>query len=209
MALTHKLTVITMKESQQEPDPSRDLVSAFLRQRDESSFRALYSQHTPMLFGLAMRLSSSPATAEEITQETWVRAVERISDFDGRSRFSTWLGGILVNCYRETRRQQARTPLSDQEQEQSAEIIQVFQGDSEKRLETRDIEAGLGQLAEGYREVVILHDLYGYTNKEIAGQLGIEEGTSKSQLARGRTLLQAILNPESAGQSHKDERGAK
>lgn len=198
-----------MNESQENSKTGMSLYADFRKRGDEQSFRALYGQHTPMLFGLAMRLSGSRNAAEEITQEAWVRAVERIDDFDGRSRFSSWLAGILINCHRESRRQQARDPESYDEQGTGAEIIPAFPDRLETTVDTEDVEAALGQLAEGYRAVVVLHDLYGYTHKEIASRLDIQEGTSKSQLARGRSLLQAMLQPDSTSRSHNDERGAK
>lgn len=198
-----------MHEQQSENETGLKLLTSFRQQRDEASFRALYRQHTPLLFGLATRLCGSRSTAEEITQEAWVRAVERIDAFDGRSRLSTWLAGILINCYRESRRQQAKAPESLDELGPGAEVIPAFPDKPDSRLETEDIEAALGGLAEGYREIIVLHDIYGYTHKEIASRLNIQEGTSKSQLARGRALLQAKLRPEHSKRSHRDERGAK
>lgn len=169
------------------------IAAEFIKRRDEASFRALYRQHTPMIFGMAMRLSASRASAEELVQEAWVRAVERIDQFRSRSRFSTWLGGILINCHRERMRRQARfvaTPPPDP----GAEVIDVFAGRHAASADPTDVDRALGKLADGYREVVLLHDLYGYTHAEIAAMLGIEVGTSKSQLARGRAQLRRVLS---------------
>lgn len=165
-------------------------VDNFIRRRDEASFRLLYRRHTPMIFGMAMRLARSRAVAEELVQETWVRAVERIEQFGGRSRFSTWLGGILVNCHREEMRRAARITAPG---DHGGEVIEVFGPVDLGAADPADVEQALSEIADGYREVVILHDLYGYTHAEIAEQLGIAPGTSKSQLARGRALLRRAL----------------
>ncbi|MDX1556616.1 MAG: RNA polymerase sigma factor [Xanthomonadales bacterium] len=159
----------------------------FVRYRDEPSFRALYRQHTPMIFAMAVRLSGSRNEAEELVQEAWVRAVERIESFGRRSKFGTWLAGILVNCHRESMRRDVRS------QPASAEVIEAFGHSEIPRADPADLEKAIGSLAAGYREVVVLHDLYGYTHQEISELLGIEPGTSKSQLARGRARLRRAL----------------
>ncbi len=172
-------------------------LSQFLRTRDEASFRALYRRHTPMIFAMAVRLSGSRSEAEELVQEAWVRAVERVEQFGRRSKFSTWLAGILVNCHREARRLGARRYPT------SAEVIEVFAESVDLRADPADLEKAVSELADGYREVVVMHDLYGYTHQEIADMLDIEPGTSKSQLARGRARLRHALtaNPPNAGSS--------
>ena len=166
----------------------RLLLEAFHEHRDESSFRALYGRHTPLLFGVAVRLCGSRQEAEELTQEAWIRAVERHDRFDWRSKYSTWLTGILVNCFRERARQLRRQTLAFADNERDESMAR-----SAPSAETMDIERALRSLSEGYREVVVLHDLHGYTHAEIAVMLEIKEGTSKSQLQRGRARLRALM----------------
>lgn len=170
------------------------LVKAFGRRRDETSFRELYRRHTPMLFGLAMRLCGTRAEAEELTQEAWVRAVENHDRYDGRSKYGSWVAGILVNCFRESARRSARSPTSLDEQPhlEGGAVIAAFP-DRRRRADQIDVERALGELPAGFREIVVLHDIGGYTHKEIAAMLSIKEGTSKSQLARGRARLREIL----------------
>lgn len=184
---------------------SDERLARFVRTRDEESFRRLYRAHTPALYALAMRLTGGRrADSEELVQEAWVRAVERIDRFGRRSRFRTWLSGILVNCYRELVRSRIRGPRSLEEAgvEAAAERHAVARKHP-NRAEPADVERAIAGLADGYREVLILHDLNGFTHQEIADLLGIAVGTAKSQLARGRARLRQRLEP---GSERKDTR---
>ncbi len=171
--------------------PAAALLTRFRASRSEADFRALYRAHTPRLYGLALRLAGgSRRRSDELVQETWVRAVERLDRFAARSRFETWLAGILVNCHRESARRWAKRllqfdPVRQPEPVEPAAVPPVA------RI---DVERALADLPAGYREVVVLHDVEGYTHREIGELLGIEEGTSKSQLARGRTRLRRLLD---------------
>ncbi len=170
-------------------DADRDLVDSFRARRDELAFRALYRRHTPYLFGLAKRtVAGTSASAEELVQETWIRAVERVDRFEGRSRFRTWLSGILLNCRREQIRAQTRSREEALEVDGAAPYA-----DPEGRL---DLESALARLPDGYREVVVLHYLYGYPHHEIGSLLGIRTGTSKSQASRGIQRLRSLMKHE-------------
>jgi len=171
-------------------DPDRDLVDTFRARRDELAFRALYSRHTPYLFGLARRtVAGTTASAEELVQETWIRAVERVDGFEGRSRFRTWLSGILLNC----RREQVRAQERSREDALEVDPPAPPPADPQERL---DLESALERLPDGYREVVVLHYLYGYPHHEIGSLLGIRTGTSKSQASRGIQKLRALMQRE-------------
>ena len=186
-------------------DDERELLERFARRRDETSFRRLYRHHTPALYAMALRVAGCGSDAEELTQEAWCRAVQRFDSFRGESAFRTWLISILINCYREMlrRRRTHDAPGRDTAGLSRATITYLDTGrDSDAGFV--DTEQALRKLPTGYREVVLLHDLYGYTHREIATMLDIAEGTSKSQLTRGRQRLRDLL---SAGSSHsaKDE----
>lgn len=185
------------------------LLETFERRRDERSFRQLYRRHTPSMFAMAVRLSGSQAEAEELTQEAWCRAVERFSAFDRRSALKTWLIGIVVNCYREAVRRNTRSrPATDAELENLSDSpVTALPVSRRTPAEPIDLERALSRLPPGYREVVLLHDLNGFTHKEIAAMLDIEEGTSKSQLARGREHLRALLASPATRSEQIDKRG--
>jgi RNA polymerase sigma-70 factor, ECF subfamily len=162
-----------------------ELVERFLRGRGEDAFRALYRAHTPALYALALRLTGGDrGEAEDLVQESWVRAVTALRTFHARSALRSWLCGVLVNVRRGRVRADWRIvdvpdvePLTD----------------TNGRDDAIDLERAIATLPEGARDVYVLHDVHGYTHREIADLLGIVEGTSKSQLNRARSLLRSSL----------------
>jgi len=178
----------------------RELVADFLSGRDEAAFRRLYAAHAPRLFLFLLRLSGGRrAEAEELLQETWIRAAERLGSFRWESKLATWLHGIAWNARREAFR--ARGPIEAPLPEESMAALPGSSGSAgEARL---DLERALRDLPGGYREVLLLHDVEGYTHEEIGILLGISPGTSKSQLSRGRALLRRRLSG-SAGRTGKE-----
>jgi RNA polymerase sigma-70 factor (ECF subfamily) len=178
----------------------RALVEDFLARGDEAAFRRLYAAHAPRLYLWILRICGGERVdAEEILQETWIRAAARLSSFRWESRLSTWLYGIAWNARRETRR--ARGPVAVPLEE---ETLGAAPGSgSPAGAERLDLERALRELPEGYREVLLLHDVEGYTHEEIAGLLGIAPGTSKSQLSRAREWMRRRL-ARSAGAPGKE-----
>jgi RNA polymerase sigma-70 factor, ECF subfamily len=164
------------------------LVRGFLRSRGEEAFRALYRAHTPGLYALAMRLTAGDeGEAEDLVQESWVRAVNSLSSFRAESALRTWLCGLLVNARRERIRTAWRNvdalgvePLANANSDESPV----------------DLERAIAALPAGARDVFVLHDVYGYKHREIARMLEVTEGTSKSQLTRARALLRTSLCAE-------------
>jgi RNA polymerase sigma-70 factor (ECF subfamily) len=168
----------------------RALVTAVIQRGDEHAFAALYTRHTPALYGLALRLTGGQhADAEDVVHEAWVRAVERFAEFEWRSALPTWLCGFVVRRWRELTRQRS---YGDEIRIDDAGLS----ADDRKLVGTFDrlvLEQVVAGLAAGYREVLVLHDVYGYTHDEIGTMLGIQAGTSKSQLARARRALRTAL----------------
>lgn len=178
---------MTIAGSQAEVAQDRELVSAFLRARDEEAFRSLYRSHTPRLYRIAYRLlRGDPQTAEELIQNVWIRAVGRLPDFRWDSSLRTWLTGILINCVREAERE--RQPLRAVTQQPLEASMDPPAGP-----ERIDLERAVAGLPDGYREILVLHDIEGYSHREIAGLLGINEGTSKSQLSQARHAVRRRL----------------
>jgi RNA polymerase sigma factor (sigma-70 family) len=167
--------------------PDRELVRAVVEERDEHAFRALYRRHTPRLHRFALRLAAGdPADAEDVVHETWVRAVLGLPTFAWRSALPTWLAGIAVNCIRERWRPD---PAALADVPEPATDDRQLTGLPDRL----DLERAIARLPAGGRAVLVLHDLEGYTHEEIAAALGIEAGTSKSQLSRARQSLRRLL----------------
>jgi RNA polymerase sigma-70 factor (ECF subfamily) len=165
------------------PVSDAELIRRFLEERREDAFHALYVRHSPAAYGVLHRLTGGRATdAADVLQTAWIRAATKLATFEGTSAFRTWLIGIALNCYRECRRQQADQGHDD---EPAREIGTV--------VETRrtDIDEILQVMPPSWREVIVLHDVEGYTHPEIASALGIEPGTSKSRLSRARQMFRS------------------
>ena len=123
-------------------------------------------------------------------QRAWIRAVEGLGAFAWRSSLATWLGGIAINCAKELWRIERRELVTDQEPDPGT--ARSLSLSAEDRI---DLERAIEGLPHGYRQVFVLHDLEGYTHEEIGALLGIESGTSKSQLSHARRRLRAVLDP--------------
>jgi RNA polymerase sigma-70 factor (ECF subfamily) len=156
---------------------------------DEVAFRVLYRRHTPALYQLVLRvLGGNQPDAEDVVQEVWVRAVERLGRFRWESTLRTWLTGIALNLCRGLFRKKDRNWLDVND---NLDLTQVAPADDERI----DLEAALTALPPGYRAVVVLHDVAGLTHAEIGERLEISANTSKSQLFRGRRMLRTLLAP--------------
>jgi RNA polymerase sigma-70 factor (ECF subfamily) len=167
----------------------RELVEAVVVSGDEAAFRELYHRHTPRLYQLVLRLVGSEQDAEDVVQEAWIRATEAAANFRWESGFGTWLTGIAINRFKELLRKRNRWPSVALEQTDEPEARPDQVGD---RV---DLETALRRLPIGYRTVLVLHDMEGYRHEEIAAQLGIAPGTSKSQLFHARRYVRALLEP--------------
>jgi RNA polymerase sigma factor (sigma-70 family) len=155
-----------------------ELIRRVAERQDEEAFRVLYSRHTASVHGLLCRLAGRSGDASDLMQETWLRAVRHLALFRGQSAFRTWLTGIALNCYREWRRRHARdAEMADAD---------ARPGLTRAADEIAAVAQVLAALLPEHREVIVLHDVEGFTHEEIAAALEIEPGTSKSRLSRAR-----------------------
>jgi len=168
----------------------RELI-ARVRAGDGAAERALYDAHVDRVYRLAYRLAGDDELAREFTQDTFVRAFERLDSFRGEARLSTWLHSIttsvVLNGLRKVKRFRHReTDL--------AEATEVSRGRRQAEPDLKRRLAGaIDALPHGYRTVFVMHDVEGYTHEEIGAALGIETGTSKAQLSRARAKLREAL----------------
>ena len=164
------------------------------RAGDTRAFERLYREHTGRVYGLCLRMTREPHTAEDCTQETFINAWRALAKFETRSSFGTWLHRIAVNVALAKRRKAARDePVPEVEvEEEAVEPDWTL----ETPVEVQEIEEAIGGLPEGARDALVLHALYGYSHTEAAQMLGVAEGTCKAQLHRARKLLRERLNVE-------------
>lgn len=165
----------------------QQLVAAFLRSRREETFRLLYRRHAPVVYKLIRRLMGSgrERDAEEVLQTTWIRAFDRLSSLRWESSFRSWICGIAINCSREFQRRRRRLDHEELSDMPAATL---------RHHDRIDLERAIARLPNGYREVLVLHDIEGYTHEEIGSLLGIAVGTSSSQLSRARKAVREWLD---------------
>lgn len=168
-----------------EGPPDQALVRRVLK-RDERAFHELYRRHAGPAYRLALRMTGGDeADADDIAQETWRRAVRGLRGFEGRSSFRTWLLGIATRCAFEClRRRRPHEPL-----------LEELTGRAPEPCRAMDLAEAIARMPAGYRSVLVLHDVEGFTHDEIGALLGVATGTSKSQLSRARAWLRRALGP--------------
>jgi RNA polymerase sigma factor (sigma-70 family) len=168
----------------------RALAEALMLRGCEASFRELYRRHTPRLYQLVLRImAGGEADAEDVVQETWIRAVERLGGFRWEAAFGTWLTGIGLNVARGILRRRGRWEVS------GGDGTPEPWSPPPPQAERMDLERAIAALPAGYRAVLVLHDVEGFTHEEIGEQLGIAPGTSKSQLSHARRAVRRLLGP--------------
>jgi RNA polymerase sigma-70 factor (ECF subfamily) len=179
-----------------------ELVALYAATRDELAFRVLYRRHAPRLLRLLMRITGGGrADVEDIVQEAWIRCAERVSQLRQAQNFYGWLRGIAIHIELDARRRAGRRgriiPLDTRDVNDAlGEGARVEMADLTGALDERvmDLERCIRSLPEGYRAVLVLHDVEGFTHEEIASMLGIASGTSKSQLSAARRTIRRMMN---------------
>jgi RNA polymerase sigma factor (sigma-70 family) len=162
-----------------------------VRAGDTLAFETLYRRLVGRIYALSLRMSRDPVRAEELTQDVFVRAWERMGSFRGESQFTTWLHRLAVNVIlqsgRSKGRREAKEHLVADPEEYMARVTVEMPG-------TRvDLERAIAELPEGARTVLILRDVQGYKYEEIAQMQGVALGTVKAQIHRARKLMREKL----------------
>lgn len=160
---------------------------------DARAARELYDAHAPRVYRLVFRLAGEPELAQELTQETFVRAFSRLNDFRGDAALGTWLHRIAIsvalNGIRKIRRFREREePLEE------ADTIGVRSAGIDPDLRDR-LARSIEELPEMLRVTLVMHDVEGYTHQEIAAALEVPEGTCKTRLSAARARIRQALAP--------------
>lgn len=157
---------------------------------DHAAFERLYREHVGRVHALARRMVGEDV-AEDLTQEVFIRAWQKLGTFRGDARFGTWLHRLAVNHLLSRR---ATVRREDERTVPGEGILERITAPRRRgSAEALDLEGAIGHLPDGAREVFVLYDVEGYPHEEIAERLGIAVGTSKSQLHRARMLLREKL----------------
>jgi RNA polymerase sigma-70 factor (ECF subfamily) len=178
--------------------PEMDVVSRAAA-GDRRAFEGLYRDHVGRVYSLCVRMVGDRVAAEELTQDVFVRAWEKLALFRGESAFGTWLHRLAVNVVLQRRKadgvRRSRFTSADDEGEggEAAADAGVLRQRTVGPGDRMDLEAAIAKLPPGARRVFVLHDVEGYKHEEIAEMLGVTSGGSKAQLHRARLLLRKAL----------------
>ncbi len=156
---------------------------------DTRAFERLYRQHVGRIHGLAGRMVGN-GLADDVTQDVFVRAWEKLELFGGRSSFGTWLYRLAINVCLARRTKAGKRRERFLPDELALQRATAPPSHPEHRL---DLERAMDRLPAGMREVFVLHDVEGFKHREIGDMLGISAGTSKSQLHEARMALRSHL----------------
>jgi RNA polymerase sigma-70 factor (ECF subfamily) len=163
--------------------------SALAASGDASAFERLYRTHAARVHTLVRRMLDADE-ADDVTQDVFIRAWQKLSTFRGESAFGTWLHRLAVNVVLARRKNvgiERRRFIADEAP------LDNMSGRRHTPELSMDFEDALARLPEGAKQVFVLHDVEGYRHEEIARMLGIVPGTSKSQLHHARMALRRHL----------------
>ncbi|MBW3660701.1 MAG: RNA polymerase sigma factor [Gemmatimonadetes bacterium] len=171
------------------------------------AIRAVYDRHADRVWAVVRRIAGDDATAEDWAQEAWIKVFHALPSFRGEARISTWIHRIAVNVALDGRRRLSVRPIGDAEPLPDEGLAHPI--DPGKMVDRIALERAIDRLPDGMREVLVLHDVEGYTHAEIGTSLGVAPGTSRSQLFKARAKLRAILAPAPRpAERRKEERCA-
>jgi RNA polymerase sigma-70 factor (ECF subfamily) len=156
---------------------------------DQSAFERLYRTHIGRIRGLARRMSGVD-DADEVSQDVFIRAWEKLGTFRGASSFGTWLHRLAVNVIVERHRARLRH-LAWLSRDDT--VVERAAAGGRNDGFSIDFEAAVRRLPVGARQVFLLHDVEGYKHHEIGRMMGISTNTSKGQLHRARMILRRHL----------------
>ncbi|WP_235906019.1 RNA polymerase sigma factor [Ginsengibacter hankyongi] len=150
----------------------------------------LYKKFSPKMYGVCLRYSGNVDDANDLLQEGFIKVFKNLLKFRGDGSFEGWMRRIFVNTSIEHFRKKVKLYNVTEVQENTIEDSDLNILDT---LAEKDIIILVNELSPGYKTVFNMHVIEGYSHKEIAGMLGITEGTSKSQLARAKGVLKKSL----------------
>jgi RNA polymerase sigma factor (sigma-70 family) len=164
------------------------------RNGDHAAYEILYRLNRDRIYGLLWRMSGCQhALAEDLLQEAFVRAWQKLDLFRGDSRFGTWLHRLAVNVALSDRRTRMRQVGKEVAMDETVDRTAVGSEDVSADRQ-RDLERSIAKLPERARTVLVLYDIEGYQHAEIAEMTGMAVGSSKAQLHRARKLLREELS---------------
>ncbi|MGH9369914.1 MAG: RNA polymerase sigma factor [Vicinamibacterales bacterium] len=176
---------------------------ALARDGDGEAFRALVERHSRAVYGLAHRMTGNPVDAEDVVQETFLRAYRQLSRFESRSNFGTWVHRIAVNCsidlIRSRPRREASHDASDLEQFLAAEAADAGRPSPERLTLSAEVQQRISDAMSGLspmeRAAFMLRHLEGQSIDEISRALGLKTNATKHSIFRAVRKMRGALEP--------------
>jgi RNA polymerase sigma factor (sigma-70 family) len=163
---------------------------------DRHAFEQLYHSHCDRIYALCWRMcGGDKSLAEDMLQDAFIRAWNKLHLFKGDSKFGTWLHRLTVNVILSDKRIRVRRLQREQQLGEGIERTMVGERDVFAGLR-KDLEAAIAGLPERARTVLVLYDIEGYRHAEISEMTGMAIGSSKAQLHRARKLVRKVLTDE-------------
>ncbi len=174
---------------------------ARVRARDEYAFHELFSRFRTRIHRTAMKILKEEQSAEDATQETFMNIYRAADKFRGDSKVGTWINRITVNVcleiIRKNKKHAKRVEADIADDVRLPDLKTPTPFESMRQLEVRRrVKGAMDRLGSKHYHVVRLHDLEGFTIREIAEKLGVAEGTAKSRLFYGREDLKRLLRQD-------------
>ena len=165
--------------------------AAAAKGRDRTAEREIYEKHVDRIYRLALRMTGNSALAEDLTQDVFVRAFDRMHQFRGDAELGTWLHRVAISVILNAMKKRQST--ATRELRLSA-TVPAASNSGAIDLDARErVRAAVAQLPDDLRVVVLLYDVEGYTHNEIADMMGINAGACRMRLLRARQLLRTML----------------
>ena len=188
------------------PQPDAAVV-ALARDGDSEAFRALVERHSRAVYRLAHRMTGTPQDAEDVVQETFLKAYKQLSRFESRANFSTWLHRIAVNCsidlirsrpHRETGRDS-----SDLEQFGADERVEAGRASPQRLMLSTEVQdrvnSAMAALSRMERAAFVLRHFEGQSIDEISRALGLKTNATKHSIFRAVKKMRIVLEPLVSG----------
>ena len=178
----------------EEPDPH---VIRAAKAGDLKAFESLVRSYQGDVYRFVLHLTGQSSSAEDITQDCFVRAYRFLKRYRGDSRFSTWLFSIARNCVYDEFRRAGRRGRLNESLEAHGPVDQVLAEAGADATAAVEVREALAMLPNELRESVVIIDMFGFSYREASQLTGTPEGTLKSRAHRGRERLISMLGPHS------------
>jgi RNA polymerase sigma factor (sigma-70 family) len=177
----------------------QDIVSACI-DNDSRAQKILFEKYAPKMLGVCARYCSNVEDAKDALHEGFIKVFQRIENFKGTSTLETWMTRLMINTSIDHFKQSIKY-LHFEEPEKVYEYSDddtsyILNLEDDEEVKLGELYKIIAQLPDGYRMVFNLYAIEGYSHNDIAKELNISAGTSKSQLARARVMLKKLLKEQ-------------